>query len=144
MIEMQWKGFDITNLEHEIHAIIDEIEHDVRQILDDITREAVADMQRIIESTTSKTGEARQAAGQGFAGRIDTGRMRDDVARALETDMDGAVVGTWGWVYNLDEYYLAQEHGTRSIGAMSALQGSYVAAREKLRDRLRDMGLEVS
>lgn len=143
MFKVEWKGFDITKLEYAVAALLDEIEHDARQIIDDITREAVAEMQKIIESSFTDTGLARQAAGQGAPGRTETWDMRDDVARALETDMDGAVVGTWGWVYNLQEYYLRQEYGTEYIDAMSALQQSYVSAREKLRQRLQDMGLEV-
>ena len=142
--QLDWKGFDITKLEFAVAALVDEIEADVRQIIDDITREAVAEMQKIIESSITKTGLERSAAGEGAPGRTDTWRMRDDVARSLSLNMDGGVVGTWGWVYNLEDYYLKQEHGTEYIAAMSALQQSYTSAREKLRQRMQDMGLEVS
>jgi hypothetical protein len=140
---MAWKGFDIDGLEHTVTALLDELEVDARTILDDIAREAVGEMQRIIETAITETGLIRAARG-GHPGRIDTGNMLDDVARALETGADGSVMVTWGWVYEVQDYYLRQEHGDSRITAMSALQQTFTNAREKLHDRLRDIGLEVN
>ena len=144
MIGVQWQGFDIKALEHEIHAVIDRIEVDVRQILDDIAREVVDEMYSILIAARTATGDRREAAGQGIAGRVDTGSMARDIKAALESNMDGAVVLTWGWVNHVEDYYLAQEYGTNKIKAMSALQQSYVKGRERLHERLQDLGLEVS
>jgi len=46
-------------------------------------------------------------------------------------------------VNNVEPDYLAQEYGTTKIRAMSALQQSYLKGRERLRERLQAMGLEV-
>lgn len=143
MIGIQWQGFDIKDLEHEIHAIIDQIEVDARQILDDIAREVVDEMYSILIAARTATGDRREAAGQGIAGRVDTGSMARDIKAALESDIDGAVVLTWGWVDHFEEYYLLQEYGTNKIRAMSALQQSYIKGRERLHERLQAMGLEV-
>jgi len=75
VIGIQWQGFDIKDLEHEIHAIIDQIEVDARQVLDDIAREVVDEMYSILIAARTATGDLREAAGQGIAGRVDTGSM---------------------------------------------------------------------
>jgi hypothetical protein len=144
MIRMLWQGFDISDLEHAVVAIFEDIEADARQILDDISRQAVDDMYRILVNATTDTGRDREARGEGIAGRVDTGSMARDIHAALDADLDGGIVLEWGWTQNVEDYYLWQEGGTRKIGAMSALQGSYIKAREELRSRLRDMGLEVN
>lgn len=141
-----WSGMDFSDLEHRILAIVEEIEIDARQILQDIALEVTADMRRIIAQAVTDTGRERAASGEGLGqpGRIETSAMISDVTYALDTNAGGEVVLTWGWVDNLEDYYLIQENGNSRIKAMSALQQSYVKGREKLRDRLRDMGLEVS
>lgn len=144
MIQIEWKGFDLKELEYAIAAEVKQIEFDAYQALDDISRSAVDEMYRILVNATTDTGRDREARGEGIAGRVDTGQMARDISAALDTDMDGSVVLTWGWVKDVQLHYLIQEYGSERIAAMSALQQSYVNAREKLRQRLQDMGLEVS
>lgn len=144
MFQIQWKGFDLGEIEYAVAALLDEIELDVRQIIEDIVDEALEDMVRILEAAETETGRRRAAERGGHPGRVDTAQMSADIRYALETSADGAVVGTWGWTQNVEDYYLIQEYGSEKIGAMSALQGSYVRARERLRQRLQDIGLEVS
>lgn len=144
-MSMTWQGFDIDGLQLDIRAWADKIELDARQILDDIVREAVDDMYQILLNAVTDTGLRRAAAGEGagVAGRVDTGQMARDIKAALDADLDGAIVAEWGWIDNVENYYVFQEYGNQYIKAMSALQGSYMKAREKLRQRLADMGLEV-
>lgn len=143
---LEWSGMDVGDLEYAIMAVFKDIEIEARQILEDVALEAVADMRRIIAESITDTGRERAAEGTGLGqpGRIETSAMISDVTFALESDLDGEVVLTWGWVDHLEDYYLMQEHGTAKIRAMSALQQSYMKAREDVRQRFRDMGLEVN
>jgi hypothetical protein len=141
---MIWQGFDISDLEAQVIAIVDGIELDARQILEDLATEAVDEMYAILLAARTATGDYREASGKGVAGRVNTGQMARDIKAALETGMDGSAVLTWGWIDNLEDYYIYQEQGTGRIGAMSALQGSFTKTREKFFERLRDIGLEVS
>lgn len=144
MFRVEWKGFDISKLEYAALAIVDGIELDARQIIEEITNDALEEMVRIMEAATTKTGEKRAAERGGHPGRVDTAQMAADIRYAIETGLDGSVVGTWGWTQNVEDYYVIQEYGTGKIKAMSALQGSFVKAKEELRRRLGDLGLEVS
>jgi hypothetical protein len=158
-----WAGQTFDQMAYGIIALFEEIEVEARQILDDISRECVDDMYRILLAARTKTGNDREAAGQGIAGRVDTGQMSRDIKAALDAGLDGGVVLTWGWIANVEDYYLYQEYGTAprapkvseatgqevdnghpGIKAMSALQQSYTKAREKFRQRLQDLGLEVT
>lgn len=102
-----------------------------------------AKMLEIIESTTSATGEARAARG-GHAGRIDTGNMIDavkhDVHHIGSTPASRVHIGEWGWLEDFEGYFGLQDQWDElPAGAMNALQGSYIAAREALLEELRDI-----
>lgn len=115
---------------------------EIEQLLVDVIEEAVLygeeRMIEILESSVTKTGLERAARG-GHPGRIDTGNMLDDIGVDFR-ETKGAREGEWGWIFGLEDYYLYQEYGAGNIPAMSALQQSYIGARELMLKRLRDAG----
>jgi len=98
-------------------------------IVQEFATNGEADMKEIITSSTTDTGFAREAAGQGVPGRIDSKDMIGDVS--AEAGGNGSdFIGRFGWLKGFEAYYLLQENGTTRIAAMNALHGSYIRNRE--------------
>lgn len=117
------------------------------RILEEVIAEAADDMIRILEAATTATGEARAAAGGNGPGRVDSGTMRDAIrSRVLEKSKD-RTVGAWGWLDEVLDYFVYQEQGSGKFNVqfegMSALQGSFVKARENFRRKLAQIGKVV-
>jgi len=117
------------------------------RILEEVLDEAVEDMIAIIEAAITDTGEARAAAGGNGPGRVDTGRMRDAVKRRLLEKTPERTVGAWGWLDEVAEYFIYQEVGSEKFNVhfkgMSALQGSFLKARENFQRKLAQVGKVV-
>jgi hypothetical protein len=123
------------------------IKKQLDEILEEIIAEAADDMIRILEAAWTETGQRRVEKGGNGPGRVDTGKMRDAIkARILQKSKD-RTVGAWGWLDEVDFYFIAQEYGGEAFAVhfkgMAALQGSYIQAREKFRKRLKQIGREV-
>jgi hypothetical protein len=143
-VKFEFKGFDISKLEYAVKAYVEDIEDDIERVLERIVDDAMADMIRILETAQTPTGEARVAAGKGIIGRVNEGKMRAAIERALSPMASGGVAGEWGWLDEVEKYYDYQEYGTGKIGPMNALQDSFIHARERFREELRSLGLEVA
>lgn len=116
----------------------------VENVLRDILVDAQKDFERIILTSTTPTGIARQDAGRGIAGRVETGRMLGAGGAVEDFGSADKKVIEWGWLDDYAAYFAAQEEGTAQIGAMHALLGSFVQAREDLRQKLIDAGFKVN
>lgn len=120
------------------------------RILEEVIAEAADDMIAILEAAATATGEARAAAGGNGPGRVDSGTMRDAIrSRVLEKSKD-RTVGAWGWLDEVLDYFVYQEYGNDGekkfnvqFEGMSALQGSFVKARENFRRKLAQIGKVV-
>ncbi|MDL5351095.1 hypothetical protein [Microbacterium sp. zg-YB36] len=123
------------------------IKEELDKILEDVIAEAAEDMIRILEAAWTQTGADRAEAGGNGPGRVDSGTMRDAIRSRILTKTKDRTVGAWGWLDEFLEYFLFQEAGSEKYDVqfegMSALQGSFVQARENFRTRLREIGREV-
>lgn len=110
-------------------------------LLQDLAERGDKRMVQILEAATTATGEARAARG-GHPGRVETGQMRDAIGHNVSVDRD-TLYAEWGWLNEVHEYFLLQEHGDDVFGVkfegMKALLGSYIEMREELRRRLGGM-----
>lgn len=122
---------------------LEEIDNHVGYAVNKATQHGEESMKRVIETTTSPTGQERAGNG-GHPGRIDTGNMFDAVesdVNAYGTLENRRHVGDWGWLTDLEEYFLRQEHddSVSAYGAMNSLRQSYIEAREMLYEELSDI-----
>lgn len=104
-------------------------------------------MREIIETSVTKTGEERAERG-GHPGRVDTGDMLDAVGSNITgTDRD-TIIGEWGWVNGLEDYFLFQDQGDEEFNVkfkgMQAIRQSYIEAREMYLERLAQAGFTVN
>lgn len=130
------KGFNTDQIEAIAFGWKREILNRAKSELTSIAAEAEDEVRTVIRTSITKTGQARQAAGEGVPGRIETGDMHDGVDSRVEEDGDD-VVATWGWDASTFEEYMAhQEDGTRFIAPMNALGYSLARAEDQLRGRL--------
>jgi hypothetical protein len=113
-----------------------------RDELEDMVRGVVKDgadnMRRFILEAVTKTGEARAAAGEGVAGRYETGTMYDAVGSDVQRSGD-RITGEFGWLEEVLKYYLYQEQGTSRIDAMHALQKAWINASEEFQAQVNDI-----
>ena len=126
-------------------------DHSIRNAAEHALRVTVAegeeDMRRTIVETTSPTGEARAAAGKGIQGRVDTGEMYLDVDSDVRVQ-GNSIIGEWGWIEEVQDYYLYQNDGTegtndrKGIDGMNALGKSAALVDDRIRARLRRLGSE--
>ncbi|WP_217182700.1 hypothetical protein [Streptomyces sp. AC495_CC817] len=104
-------------------------------------------MREVIESSVTQTGLDRANAG-GHPGRVDSGAMLDAVGSNITGTDPDTVIGEWGWVNGLENYFLFQDQGDEEFNVrfkgMQALRQSYVEARERFLANLSDAGFEVS
>lgn len=104
-------------------------------------------MREVIETAVTATGIDRAASG-GHPGRIDTGNMLDAVGSNITGSDRDTVIGEWGWVNGVEDYFLYQDLGDEAFGVkfegMQALRQSYVEAREMYLDKLYQAGFTVT
>lgn len=135
---------DIKLLVPDIERHIRKLQDQIQEIVEESADLALEEMIRIIELSTTKTGEERAANG-GHPGRIETGNMRDELRRELFSSLDGSK-GSHAWVGWLDDparYFLAQENGVDGLFVgMGAMHKAFNKAREHMFDRLQAIGVE--
>ncbi len=113
-------AFDVRGLMARVEAWGEGVTESAEAALQHHVRLAAEDYEQEIIDAHTKTGIARAAAGGNGPGRIDTGEMIGDVDWAVYRDGD-EIVGEWGFVGPLEDYYLAQEHGHGHTPAIDGL-----------------------
>lgn len=135
---------DVKLLAPDFELHIRKLQDQIQEIVAESADLALEEMIRIIELSTTKTGEERAANG-GHPGRIETGNMRDELRRELFSSLDGSK-GSHAWVGWLDDparYFLAQEYGVDGLFVgMGAMHKAFNKAREHMFDRLQAIGVE--
>ena len=135
---------DVKLLVPDIQDYLDNLQKQIGEIVEECADLALEEMIRIIELSTTKTGEERAANG-GHPGRIETGNMRDELRRELFSSIEGGR-GSHAWVGWLDDparYFLAQEYGVDGLFVgMGAMHRAFNKAREHMFDRLQAIGVE--
>jgi len=105
------------------------------QIVEEFAHDGERDMEQIIQTATTPTGERRAAGtdanrtGSVSPGRIDSGLMINQVSSEFEAG-GNTFTGEFGWTKEVEAYFLLQENGTKKIEAMHALQGANIKQRE--------------
>ena len=135
---------DIKLLAPDIQSHLNSLQKQIEEIVEESAELALEEMIRIIELSTTKTGEERAANG-GHPGRIETGNMRDELRRELFSSIEGDR-GSHAWVGWLDDpahYFLAQENGVDGLFVgMGAMHKAFNKAREHMFERLQAIGVE--
>lgn len=142
MLRLEWSPPDIDALKKGIEQWQDQLLQVIYDAVEDATLHGEDRMIEILESAVTRTGEERASRG-GHPGRIDSGTMRDAISSGIY-ETGGRVEGEWGWLDEVLDYFGYQEEGTGRIGAMNALNGSYISAREMFIERLQAAGLRVN
>lgn len=138
MLRFEYKAPDMDALVKGVERWGEQIEQLLIDVIEEATLYGEERMVEILESSVTRTGMERAARG-GHPGRIETGDMLDDIGIGIY-ETEGRREGEWGWIHGVEDYYLYQEHGAGNIPAMTALQQSFVGARELMLKRLRDAG----
>lgn len=125
--------FDINLLERQIQGRVESIVDDLVSEMEDIVEQGAEDMQRVIDTAVTPTGERRVATGAGaHAGRRESDEMYRDVKSEVQRN-GNVIVGRFGWIDDYQEYYGAQEDGFGNLEGMDALGNSFVQAEDRLR-----------
>lgn len=135
-----------ANLEDYIRTSYQEAYRRIVDAVSDATELGEREMRRIVETSITRTGEERAARG-GHPGRVDSGDMLDAIDKTVAPNSDFSEVrGSFGWLTDLQPYYLWQEMGDDEFNVhfqgMKALDGSFITAREELFKRLREEGFK--
>lgn len=141
MLRFEYKAPDLDSAINGLERWGERIEQLLIDAIEEATLYGEERMIEILESSVTRTGLERAARG-GHPGRIDTGQMLDDIGTGIY-EVGGRREGEWGWIHGLEDYYLYQEYGAGNLPAMSALQQSYIGARELLLKRLHDAGFRT-
>lgn len=137
-----------TSIELAVNQIADFFEDHIERLVDtlnslmaELAAEGEGRMIEILESAVTQTGWERAQRG-GHPGRVETSTMRDAISSDF-TPGEDEIIAEWGWLQEVLDYFLLQEHGDEVFGVqfegMNALRGSYIEMREKLIERLEDM-----
>jgi len=133
-----WQGGSPTAIADEYERRWDQVKSTLAEEMQRIVDEAEDQMHQIVDSSITPWGEYRVSQGRQSAGRIETGDM--DSAISSNVEIDGNLIrGEWGWLNDVEIYYVAQEHGTDHIDAMNSLLTTYVAAVEKVASLLEEV-----
>jgi hypothetical protein len=133
---LQWTNGGPEKLITEVKLIPGTITAELESAVLQSSHVGADDMQHTLIASTTKTGEARAARGQGAPGRIETSDMFNDVRSTTERD-GNVLVGRIGWLDNQQEYYLIQDDTAYSgKPPMHALFGAFVKASEDLAGRI--------
>jgi hypothetical protein len=116
-----------------------QVTQDVAEALREIAGQGVRDMRQSVITSTTKTGRARAALGQGEPGRIVTGKMLNSIDQKITVNKN-SVTMNFGWLNGRPGYAFFQEYGTSNgVPAMHALTDAQVKARIELRRVLKDL-----
>jgi hypothetical protein len=111
---MAWSGFDTKALQASAEVWVGDKRADVTVAMDRVVTEGEEGVREVIRTATTPTGEARESAQRGVAGRIESSTMIDAVDSSV-TDEGDTIVGRWGWA-DAKLYFLIQEYGADEYG----------------------------
>lgn len=133
---LQWTNGTPDKLIAEMKLVTAAIREEVAASVLKSSHLGADDMQHTLIVSTTKTGDARAARGQGTPGRIETSDMFSDIKS--EGTLEGNVAqGRIGWLFNQQDYFLTQDDTAYSgKPPMHALFNAFVKAREDLMGRL--------
>lgn len=128
-------GRDLNSMMTFIEGLPDELKGDVADLIDDATIRGEELMGAFISTRGTRT-----SAGPG---REETYNMRDKVSHTQATEIDGKIVGTFGWsAQDAEDYFFYQENGFRhwisgeNIPPMHALLDSFIRASEEWKENM--------
>lgn len=125
--------FNIPLLRDQIEGRLDRLMDGLEEEMELVVREGADDMQRIIDTAVTPTGEARVAAGGQHAGRRETDAMYQAVKSEVEREGDRTIVGRFGWIDEYKDYFGIQNDGFGNLAGMDAIGQSYAKAEDRLR-----------
>lgn len=137
MAGIVWSGTSPEKLIAQFRLAEEALTYRAHVAMDKTVTEAAADQAQILEDAHTRTGLARASAG-GFPGRHLTGHMIEEIDHDTQIEYgngQNTIVGEWGWD-NLEEYFAAQDLGTETIPAASSLHTSFIAAEQRLIERI--------
>lgn len=148
---LKWIGEDFDALQAKLEATSKDALFAATDVLQETMQRAEYDIKRIISISNTKTGEERARAGEGVAGRIETGEMYDSVKSRITSYIgDSArdtIVGEAGWLDDTDEEVMErafyQEEGTERIAPMNALYQVFSATLPEMKARMAAKGFSV-
>jgi len=125
----------IDGLITRVQSFEQNIKDAAEQIVEEFAHDGERDMEQIIQTATTPTGERRASGldanrtGSVSPGRIDSGLMINQVSSEFSAN-GNTFTGEFGWTKEVEDYFLLQENGTKKIEAMHALQGANIKQRE--------------
>jgi hypothetical protein len=134
--------FNVNRIVSQIEVRADGVRANAREALEQIVSDASVDYVEELLAAETRTGRARVEAGGNGPGRYDSGDMIADVASDVFDDGD-EIVGEWGFIWDVEKYYLAQEHGLGHVPPVFGLETTHARATDKLAGDLRRMVGEV-
>lgn len=135
---MQWMGGGPLAIAHELEVHEAGIRQAAHEVMQDISTEASNQQRDLIERAETETGRRRAAAGNGVAGRVETGQMFNGVNGSATWVDDSTISAKWGW-QDPEDYYTYQDEGTRHIAPALSLLTSFLVARSTFARKLRDL-----
>ena len=120
---------------------VNELTKDLEKVIDDLVEEGQEFVYEAIETRGTanpayggKTAWAKTYYKRGGGpksgpskGRIWSGQMRGDVEYEVEAK-DGAYIGSFGWINNVEDYYLLQEGGFDHAATGEHIEGMFAMA----------------
>lgn len=124
-VDWSYSGLDVADLFGDIEAYVPLMVDELAGEMAELGAELAARMGMLILAAHTKTGEARVASGRGpHAGRYETGDMYNAVDYRIDVEPE-AVILSWGWIQEWEDYFAAQEYGTSQIAAVGALADTF-------------------
>jgi len=132
-------GKDFETMRVLIQSKPNQISVKVREGLRLIAAQGVRDMRETVKNSTTKTGLARAARGEGQAGRIVTGKMLNVIDQEIRTNKN-RITMRFGWLNGRPGYSFFQEYGTSNgVPAMHALTDAKLKASIEVDQLLRNI-----
>lgn len=122
-----WRNRDLRDLETTIRAIPDTVMERLEPAIKEASREGARLMREYINS--------RGTGYRGHRGRVESGKMLEQVSNTAERVDSTRLQARWGWIKDRERYFLYQENGFRStmtqqdVAPMHALLDSFIRVR---------------
>lgn len=135
---MQWKGGGPLAISQQLQVREAGIRDAAHEMMIEVATEARNQQRELIEHAETETGRRRAASGRGVPGRVETGTMFNGVSGSATWTENGTLSARWGW-RDPEDYFTAQDEGTRYIAPAHSLLTSFLTARTTFVRRLREL-----
>jgi hypothetical protein len=136
---VKWKGGNPDDLIRGLEQRRRELPIMVAAVVTETVQEAQKVQREYLDRATTPYGELRFSQGRGrSAGRNDTGTMMDGIGWEVERASKNRIVGRWGWLSGILDYFVYQEKGIGVPEAHSLLD-SYIEISQKFQARMKGM-----